>query len=370
MKIHTARTTAIGSLPHANLDSALEYAFRLDVPFLPQIPIRNPWEFMIPQALEGLPGLELDDDGAVALNVAVWETRQAHFEDRLNAAIRELELPMDRPTPALEGFEPSAATSSTWQAFAWELEERREGGKPSFATAKIQIAGPLTTQWVLRTKAGEPIGAQVQAQISKLLLARVSAMARRLRTASITPLVFLDEPGMYAFSPELPKHRVALQELKLIVRALKNQGAQVGVHCCGNTHWPSLLESGIDWLSIDVLLSLDSALEQHRPAFETFLDGGGRLSLGVIPTGRASLVHSFTHEYVEQMVLGILRKHWKAESESAGTGYVKKVLAESLYTPACGLALLTPADAEYALELLQAVTQGLAQGLATKKAPT
>ena len=51
------RTTGIGSLPHHNIDTALEYSFQFGLPFLPQIPIRSPWELMITQALEGLPGL-------------------------------------------------------------------------------------------------------------------------------------------------------------------------------------------------------------------------------------------------------------------------------------------------------------------------
>ena len=33
-------------------DAALAFSFSMDVPFLPQIPIRNPWEYMIAQALE------------------------------------------------------------------------------------------------------------------------------------------------------------------------------------------------------------------------------------------------------------------------------------------------------------------------------
>ncbi len=58
----TARfpTTGIGSLPHHNIDAALAFSFQATIPFLPQIPIRNPWEYMIAQALEGVPGLEVE----------------------------------------------------------------------------------------------------------------------------------------------------------------------------------------------------------------------------------------------------------------------------------------------------------------------
>src|SRR5215210_6594470 len=68
-------TTAIGSLPHHNIDSALAFSFQASIPFLPQIPIRNPWEFMIAQALDGMPGLQVDEDGAVSLNYDIWNSR-------------------------------------------------------------------------------------------------------------------------------------------------------------------------------------------------------------------------------------------------------------------------------------------------------
>ena len=72
-------TTGIGSLPHHNADAALEHSFRMGIPFLPQIPIRNPWEFMIAQTLEGLPGLQADADGSVTLNTDIWLSRASAF---------------------------------------------------------------------------------------------------------------------------------------------------------------------------------------------------------------------------------------------------------------------------------------------------
>src|SRR3954463_3694303 len=99
-------TTCIGSLPHHNVDAALEYSFRLGIPFLPQIPIRNPWEYMIAQALEGLPGLQVERDGEVKLNFDVWKDRSAAFQKRLDEALA------NRANDAFETYEPSAASSS------------------------------------------------------------------------------------------------------------------------------------------------------------------------------------------------------------------------------------------------------------------
>src|SRR6185437_5827442 len=84
-----AATTGIGSLPHHNIDSALAFSMRHAIPFLPQIPIRNPWEFMIAQALEDLPGLCVERDGEVSLNPEIWASRASQLDARLERAFRE-----------------------------------------------------------------------------------------------------------------------------------------------------------------------------------------------------------------------------------------------------------------------------------------
>src|SRR6478735_9027007 len=112
------RLTAIGSLPHHNIDTALEYSLKLGIPFLPQIPIRNPWEFMISQALEGLPGLQVEEDGNAILNLEVWKSQSHWLTQRLRAAFSE----GPGKKGAFSGFEPSASISSCWQPFLWELQ--------------------------------------------------------------------------------------------------------------------------------------------------------------------------------------------------------------------------------------------------------
>ena len=77
-------TTGIGSLPHHNIDAALAFSFQTSIPFLPQIPIRNPWEYMIAQALEGIPGLIVEKDGAVSIDIDVWTGRMRAFDERLS----------------------------------------------------------------------------------------------------------------------------------------------------------------------------------------------------------------------------------------------------------------------------------------------
>src|SRR5438046_1915242 len=93
-------TTGIGSLPHHNVDAALAFSFRAGIPFLPQIPVRNPWEYMLPQALEGLPGLMTEKDGTIRLNLEVWKSRREEFDRQMRVAFQD-------ERSGLEPFEPS-----------------------------------------------------------------------------------------------------------------------------------------------------------------------------------------------------------------------------------------------------------------------
>jgi hypothetical protein len=318
------RTTGIGSLPHHNVDAALDCAFRTGIPFLPQIPIRNPWEFMIAQALEGLPGLQADSNGTARLNVDIWLSRASDFGVRLDSALARA------PGVLIPEFEPNPSTSSCWQPFVWELAER--GAKK----AKIQIAGPITAQGALLLSDPDARDQhpELERQIFRLVLARALAMSRRLLANGIQPLLFIDEPGLYGLTPAQPRHMVALQELKLVIQALRKEGVQVGLHCCSNTAWEAILKLPLDYLSIDAGLSLESVLS-HPSEFESFLKTG-RLALGVVPAesprlpfqGMGSTLSSFPAEKTRQ------------------------ILEAALYTPACGLALHSVEDAEATLATL------------------
>jgi methionine synthase II (cobalamin-independent) len=333
-------TTAIGSLPHTQLELGLQAALALDIPFLPQLPVGRPSEFMIPQALEGLPGVRWDNEGLCTVDLEAWEAGRADFEARLDAALA---------SGALEAFEPSLENCRAWRPFLWEVEHRK------LAFAKAQLAGPFTVRSVARTSAGQAAldVPGLDASIFRLVLARALAMVKALRRAGTTPLFFLDEPGLYAFERANPRHLLAMQELRLLVVALQREGALVGVHCCSNTEWANLLDAGLDVLALDVRLSLDALLEESG-AFARFLDSGATLSLGIIPTDLASTYR------VEEMVDAV-EVSLKAALPPGHT--FPRVGTQVLLTPACGLAMRSVVDAEHILEQLKEAQRRLQEAL-------
>ncbi len=328
--------SAIGSLPHSQLELALQTTLQLDIPVLPQLPSGNPGELMIPAALEGVPGLSFDEEGLCTIALPVWEEGRSAFDQRLDQA--------------LEGsgraqFEPSPLTCRAWKPFLWEVASRK------LPFAKIQLAGPATVRWVARTDGGNSVAdhSALDQQIFRLLLARGLAMVRAMRSAGTVPIFFLDEPGLYALDPRNPLHAVVLQELRVMVMALQREGALVGLHCCSNTHWPSVLRLGLDILSLDMRLSLDALLDEPLE-LQAYLASGATLSLGMVPTDLASAYEM--GELVDSMEVAL--------KSLLGSGRnFARICSGMLLTPACGLGMRSVVDAEGILEELREAQRAL-----------
>jgi hypothetical protein len=100
-------------------------------------------------------------------------------------------------------------------------------------------------------------------------------------------IIFFDEPSLSfygsAFSA-LNREEVVLS-LNECIKGLKGLK---GVHCCGNTDWSILLFTKIDILSFDAYGYLEN-LSLHPKELKKFLERGGILACGIIPTSEAVL---------------------------------------------------------------------------------
>ena len=132
-------------------------------------------------------------------------------------------------------------------------------------------------------------------------------------------MIFFDEPGLGA--DELP-----LKALEIVRRAASESGAIVGLHCCAQARWSELMGLGFDVISLDARLSLDTLLEDRR-AWLRFLERGGTLCLGIIPT-----------EPDARYDVGELCDSIEASLRSTTSNF-ERVLGRMLLSPACGLGL-------------------------------
>jgi methionine synthase II (cobalamin-independent) len=312
-------TTGIGSLPHASVEDALKVSFRLDIPYLPQLPKRDRREFMLAHALDGMPGIVAGDQGMITIDLEKWRKGYLEYAERLHTALEE-----NDPS----SFLPSEESSSALRPFLSRIKETKT------FRAKAQIAGPMTLQWTLRTTDNLIPPAPVMSQVTRTVMAKSLALAQAMQEAGAKPVIFFDEPGLYAFSARQPNHIVLLQELKIIIMTLKKREVEVGLHCCSDADWHALMSLNLDILAIDAKLSLPSLLKSSD-ALLSFSSGGGQLALGVIPTskdGIAPVSEIFTH-FEER--IQTLEKYFRTRAST-----FEKILSRSLLTPACGLALL------------------------------
>ncbi|MBE7446651.1 MAG: hypothetical protein HS132_16035 [Planctomycetia bacterium] len=124
--------TAIGSLPHTNVDAACELMFKSlpEIPCWPQLPKNSIKEEMCIQYTEGLPCLKIHADGkTVSLDVSS-DTSSAlagFYEDYL------------KNDPDL--FQISPACSAGFYAM---IDRLNKSPQKSFRALKGQVVGPIT----------------------------------------------------------------------------------------------------------------------------------------------------------------------------------------------------------------------------------
>jgi methionine synthase II (cobalamin-independent) len=237
--------------------------------------------------------------------------------------------------PYSTDFEPKPEASSLWLPFLYELESRK------LKQAKIQLIGPLTANWATQGNF------ESKSLITKLVFARALSMVRKLHQIGVQAVIFIDEPGLYVFDPKKVEHQATFSELKLLIQALKKEGAQTGIHCCSNTHWDEILKiPSLDWLSFDSDLSLHAILKYPKELVHFIENENGKLAIGLIPTGSARISLSF----------------WNIKDAIQTTqALLNTVLSKSLIhdpnrvllTPACGLVYSSIHDSEVILGQLQ-----------------
>ena len=325
-------TTGIGSLPHAELESALELSLAVDIPYLPQLPngaLRAGSEYMLAAALEGLPGLSFDALGHCTVDLGEWTAQRASFESTLEAALK---------SGSLQAFEPSTGSCRAWPRFLSEVATRK------LPCAKVQIAGPATTRWITRTSGGQPLSdiPDLDQQLFRLLLAKSLAMVKALRQVDCVPLIFLDEPGLSALDWHDPRHFVVLQELALLVTALQAEGGLVGLHCCAKADWSRILGLELDIISLDVRLSLDALLEVREPLLR-FLEAGSTFALGIVPTERGA-------SYQLPELADSVELAFRSTLSGASEPWLQQVLTRLILTPACGVSSRSIPEAEQIFE--------------------
>ncbi|MDI6757338.1 MAG: methionine synthase [Endomicrobiia bacterium] len=342
--------TIVGSMPHLSPDEALDIIMRR-TPHLvawPQLPRRSFLENMTAQYSENFPGLLRDED-------------KKRVYVSMDDALAGLEKFYEKYLAGDIGY---FSISSSVAAGLHALLKRVGSGHYSLSnpasgpfSVKCQTAGPVTFAMMLKDENDRPVFFDENLRdvaiknIAMKSVWQIKAFGGACRT------IFLDEPYLSAYGSAftaLSREDVVetLRETFAEVRRLTPDGGiSIGAHCCGNTDWSLLVDGGADIISFDSHGFAES-LALSADSIKTFLERGGRLAWGAVPTS-AELLAAETPQTL------------KARLEAAVSLLVSKGLDEKLLrermliTPACGLGSLDEETAQLALEYTQALAESL-----------
>lgn len=342
-QIPANQTTMIGSMPHQDIDSAIELLkrFPLDIPTWPQLPKRSFKEGMMPQYCEGFPGIKIDEEER-----RIWLERNDELLSEM-AVFFEYVL-----SDAIEKFSISSEYATGFHPFIDFLKGQNE----KLAIVKGQVTGPFT--YGLSINDNDKKSLWFDEQYKDVILQGLAKKAiwqvGKLKEYAENVIIFFDEPIFSALGTPAYigiQDEEVVSTLNEMAEPIHATGAAVGVHCCGNMDWSLLAQSSIDIIAFDAY-GYGDKLGLYPEAIDKFLARGGVLAWGIVPTGNPEDIHKETSESL------------KSKIEALMESYVKKGVSEDrlrnqlIYTPSCGMGTLTTDDAETVLRLLLEVGAG------------
>ncbi|MBW1672647.1 MAG: hypothetical protein JRJ45_03205 [Deltaproteobacteria bacterium] len=267
-------TTAMGIMPHRDVDRALEVALSVDVPFWPQLPLFSYYEDMYVQVSEHFPGILLD-----------LEKRTLRFS--MEKFIREVEETMehfDEP----EYFDISDTYSIVYRKFL-ELDL---SNRPAI---RGQLEGPISFGFRVVDQDDRPIifDDTVRSFLLEFLAKRVNVQLSQLKKLNNNAFMFVDEPGLQFLFSAMAGYgdQAARCDMETFFSMIDRPR---GVHLCGNPDWDFLLGQDLDILSIDVYTN-GEVFPLYGSSIRKFLEREGILVWGIVPT-------NFEHFEKEDMV--------------------------------------------------------------------
>ncbi len=308
-----------------------------DMPTWPQLPKRSFLENMYAQFSEELPGIKVDEE-----NGRIWfqvdESLDAELEGFYQAVIDE----------DLEGFATSEEYAAGLHYFMSGALDAELEGKPF---VKGQVTGPISFGLTVtdQNRRASLYNETLEQVIVKGLALKSKWESHALRRAApgAKVVMFFDEPYLVSVGSALIS--VSREQLiRDIKECIEGSGADLtGIHCCGNTDWSALFETGVDIVNFDAFDYLDSFVA-YGEEIKRYIEQGGIIAWGVVPNDER------VFEGTAEMLAAIVENAF----DTLGTrGIDRAALArQSIITPACGLGSTSIEAAERALFMLKDVS--------------
>jgi methionine synthase II (cobalamin-independent) len=322
--------TGIGSFPFTDANETIDIIFSTsgEIPFWPQLPKRSPEENMYSTFIEGVPSVVTDKNNETAyINTEDTSGIEQFYENVFNEN--------------LEAFRISEKAAPGFYRFLERLKEIESGVK----FIKGQLTGPFSMGLGLKDEKGKPIIYNfgyfdiIKKALNMKAKWMVAAIKKLYPEKEI--IIFFDEPYLVSFGSayvSISKN----ETISLIDEVISGVNAKRGIHCCGNTDWSVLLNTGIDIINYDAFNFLETIF-YYKEELVKFFERGGWISPGIVPSSEEVL------KTTRDDIQGILAKF---NTLTDTLGLIRKP-REYLITTSCGLGSLSAEEARRAMELLK-----------------
>ena len=342
---------AIGSLPHSNPEEAMEIVLKdfYEIPFYPQLANVSRNEDMICQFMEGFPTFNASD-----YSNFVPDVENDNFLNALEDFFVDYEeIISDIKSPLIEKYAISKEYSSTFSIFEKIIKEN----KPAYA--KGQITGAFTVATSINDKNDKAIiyDETLQDVVVKLLSLKALWEIKRMKQANpnIIPIIFMDEPSVSQIGSSAYltiSDNEVISMIKEISDLIQTNGALSAIHCCGKCDWRIAIKTGVNIINFDSYSFFDNFCAYHKEV-KTFLQNGGKLAWGMVPTFDEKLLETLKVQDLEIKFYKSVKNLTNNEIDE------KLILDNSIITSSCGAGALTLAGARKAMDLIKELSDKL-----------
>lgn len=336
--------TAIGSLPHAKAEDAVQVvlASMPDAPIWPQLPANGMNEQMEIQYSEGMPDVVIDRE------------KERMYFDTTDETFTALSAFMEKV--AMDDVDAFAISPEFSKGiYAMETALQASGTRRPFV--KVQTTGPVSFGLTI---VDENKRAIYYNDVYKDAIVKGLAMKCRWQIRKFKPyadgiICFIDEPILSAFGSSTyvsVSRDDVVASLNEVIEAVHSEGALAGIHCCGNTEWSILIDAGVDMVNFDAF-DFGDTIALYPEAVKKHLEAGKYLAWGVVPTNSEKIRTQTVESLVAKFDEGV-------DNLAKASGMDREfIINQAVITPSCGTGSLPVADAELVFKLLGETSKAL-----------
>jgi hypothetical protein len=301
------QTTAMGIMPHKDVEKALRLSLSLDIPFWPQLPHVSYYEDMYVQVSENFPGIIVDTENKrLSFDSARFEVELAEYSEKM---------------ADVSTFTLTNKYSAVYHQFlSRDLHE--------YSAIRGQLIGPISFGFRVCDENNMPIiyNESARTLLFDFLSRKVNAQYAELKARNKHAFVWMDEPGLGWVFSGLSGYDdlIAKREYKDFLKTLLEPGA---LHLCANVNLPYLLSMGTDLLSFDAY-QIEILPKGYAASIAKFLKKGGVICWGIVPTDYSAIKNETPERLSE-----LLNRYWTIVAANTDIK-INQIAEQALIAPA------------------------------------